>query len=167
MFSFIRQFIKGLTKETDPDQIAGGIALGFVIGLIPKANLTAQLLIMLLMALRVNVPFAFLSIFFVSLINPLFDLISDPLGHYVLSIPSLNSFWTKIYNMPLVPWTDFNNTVLTGGLIIGIVLWTPVYLYSRKFAVVYNEKYKTKFLDSKAVKAFKKSWLLDWYFKES
>ena len=50
--SLIRQFIDGLTSDTEPGQIGWGIALGFLIGLLPKATLTAQLLLVLLMALE-------------------------------------------------------------------------------------------------------------------
>lgn len=166
MFGLIRQFIKGLTKDTSPGEIAGGIAFGFLLGLIPKSNLTAQILIILVLALKINIPFFFLSMLCFTFLSFIFDKISDPVGYYVLTNQSLYPLWVKIYNMPIVPWTDFNNTVLIGGFITGIVLFVPVYFLGRKFAVVYNEKFKNKFVESKLVKTFKKSWLLDWYFKE-
>ena len=74
----IRQFIKGLTTETEPAQIAAGVALGFLIGLLPKATLTVQLLLVLVMALRVNFPIALLAICATVPFNPLFDKLTDP-----------------------------------------------------------------------------------------
>jgi len=164
--SLIRQFIRGLTKETEPYQIGLGIAFGTAIGLIPKSNLTAQLLLILLMATKANLPFALITIFSVSALNPLFDRISDPLGYFALSRDSLAPFFTSLYNMPIAPWTDFNNTVLLGGLILGLALFFPCYLAGKKFGVYYNAKFKERFTNSKIVKSMKKSWLLDWYFKE-
>ena len=162
----IRQFIQGLTAETEPPQIAGAVALGFLIGLLPKTTLTAQLLLILLMALRINVPMALLAILATALVNPVFDRITDPLGYALLSAPALAPLWTKLYNMPVLPWTGFNNTVLLGGLIFGLIMFMPVYLCARRGAVVYNARFREKVMSSKLVKGFKGSWLFDWYFKK-
>ncbi|MCX5791591.1 MAG: TIGR03546 family protein [Elusimicrobia bacterium] len=162
----IRQFIKGLTTETEPPQIAAGVALGFLIGLLPKATLTVQLLLVLVMALRVNFPIALLAICATMPLNPLLDRLTDPLGYALLSAPALAPLWTQLYNMPVMPWTGFNNTVLLGGLVLGLALFAPVYFAARKGAAVYNERFKAKVMNSKLVKGLKGSWLFDWYFKE-
>ncbi|HAT72874.1 MAG TPA: hypothetical protein DCS63_08675 [Elusimicrobia bacterium] len=161
----LRQFIQGLTSDTDPRQIGAGIALGFLIGLMPKATLTAQLLIVLLMAARVNIPMALLSVLAVSLANPLIDKISDPIGYALLTSETLRPVWTKLYNTPLLPWTGFNNTVVPGGLALGAVLVAPVYLAGKRFGVFYNAKFRDRMMNSKIVKGLKASWLFDWYFK--
>ncbi|HAH31711.1 MAG TPA: hypothetical protein DCL44_05290 [Elusimicrobia bacterium] len=161
----IRQFIKGLTTETEPPQIAAGVAFGFLIGLLPKATLTVQLLLVLVMALRVNFPMALLTIFATALVNPVFDRLTDPLGYALLTAPALASVWTRLYNIPVLPWTGFNNTVLLGGLVVGLVMFVPVYVAAKKGAAVYNERFKSAVMNSKLVKSLKGSWLLDWYFK--
>lgn len=162
----LRQFVKGLTSDTDPRQIGWGIALGFVLGLIPKGNLTAQLLLVLLMMLKVNIPFGLLTMFLVSFVNPLADKLTDPLGYALLTSDALAPLWTALYNMPVVPWTDFNNTVLLGGLLAGLALLFPVYLAGRRFGVFYNEKFRDRVMNSRLVKSLKASVLFDWYFKE-
>lgn len=158
--------MKGLTSDTDPRQIGWGIALGFVLGLIPKGNLTAQLLLVLLMMLKVNIPFGLLTMFLVSFVNPLADKLTDPLGYALLTSDALAPLWTALYNMPVVPWTDFNNTVLLGGLLAGLALLFPVYLAGRRFGVFYNEKFRDRVMNSRLVKSLKASVLFDWYFKE-
>ena len=163
--SLLRQFIKGLTTETEPPQIAAGVAFGFLIGLLPKATLTVQLLLVLVMALRVNFPIALLAIAATVLVNPLLDKLTDPLGYALLSAPSLAPLWTSLYNMPVLPWTGFNNTVLLGGLLFGLLMFAPVYFAARRGARVYNERYKEKVMNSKLVKGLKGSFLFDWYFK--
>ncbi len=165
--SLLRQFISGLTSDTDPGQIGWGIALGFLIGLLPKATLTAQLLLILLMALRINIPMALITVLLTTFVNPLMDKLTDPVGYCLLTSPALYPLWTKLYNMPVLPWTGFNNTVLTGGLVVGLVLIFPVYLAGRRFGVFYNAKFRDKLMNSKLVKGLKASWLFDWYFKTS
>lgn len=164
--SIIRQFARGLLKENKPWQIGLAIAFGFVIGIIPKSNLTAQLLFLIMMCTKANVPFSFISIFFFSLIHPFTDAIADPLGYFILNLDFLYNFFTKVYNMPVLPWTDFNNTVVLGGLIMGVVLFYPIYLVGRSFGFYYESKFKDKVLNSKVVKSLKASWVLDWYFKD-
>ncbi len=161
----LRQFVKGLTSDTDPRQIGWGIAIGFVLGLIPKGNLTAQLLLVLLLALKVNIPMGLITMFLVSFINPLADKLTDPLGYALLTADALAPLWTRLYNMPVVPWTDFNNTVLLGGLIAGAALFFPVFLAGRRFGVFYNDKFRDRVMNSRLVKSLKASFLFDWYFK--
>lgn len=161
----LRQFIQGLTTETEPSQIAAGVAFGFLIGLLPKATLTVQLLLVLVMALRVNFPIALLFVALTTLVNPLLDKLTDPIGYALLTLPSLAPLWTNLYNMPVMPWTGFNNTVLLGGLIFGLAMFAPVYFAARRGAVVYNARFKARVMDSKIVKGLKRSWLFDWYFK--
>jgi len=163
--SLLRQFIHGLTKENEPYQIGLGIAFGFWIGLIPKNNLTAQILFILMMFTKANIPFSIITIFIFSLISPLTDIISDPLGYSILNFKYFESFFTTLYNTPIIPWTDFNNTVVMGGLILGFILFFPVYLAGKKFGIYYNSGLKEKILKLKFIKALKTSWLFDWYFK--
>ncbi len=164
--AILRKFVKGLTSDTAPAQIGAGVALGFLIGLMPKATLTAQVLLVAVMASRVNIPMALLTALGVSLLNPLLDKVTDPIGYAILTARSLRPLWTRLYNMPIVPWTGFNDTVVAGGLAFGAALLAPVYLAGRKFGVFYNEKFRDRLMGSRAVKAVKASWLLDWYFKE-
>ncbi|MDA8244159.1 MAG: TIGR03546 family protein [Elusimicrobia bacterium] len=164
--ALIRQFIKGLTAQTTPGQIGAGIAIGFLIGLLPKATLTAQLLIVVMMASKVNIPMAVLTALGVSLLNPLLDKVSDPIGYALLTAQALKPLWTKLYNTPVVPWTGFNNTVVPGGLVLGGLLLAPVYMAGKKFGVYYNEKFRDRVMNSKLVKGLKASFLFDWYFKE-
>jgi uncharacterized protein (TIGR03546 family) len=163
--ALLRQFVQGLTSDTEPRQIGAGIALGFLIGLMPKTTLTAQLLLVLLMATRVNVPMGLLAALAVSLLNPLLDKVTDPVGYAMLTSEALRPLWVKLYNMPLVPWTGFNNTVVPGGLVLGGALFYPVYLAGRRFGVFYNAEFRDRLTGSRFVKAMKASWLLDWYFR--
>jgi len=163
--SILRQLIKGLLSDNEDYQIALGISFGMIIGIIPKNNLCAQIIFIISLSTKANVPFLILSIFAFSLISPITDIITDKIGYFVLGIKSLEPFFTKLYNMAVIPWTDFNNTVVMGGVIFGIIMFYPVYLFSKKFGKFYNLKLREKISNLKIIKILKASWLFEWYFK--
>ena len=53
------------------------------------------------------------------------------MGLYLLEHPSLQAHWARLYELPLAAWTHFNNTVVLGNLVFGLVLAGPMYLISR------------------------------------
>ncbi|MFH1619125.1 MAG: TIGR03546 family protein [bacterium] len=161
----LSKLIKGLTQETSPSQLAGGLALGVMLGLVPKANLTAQLLLVCVMALRVNVPLALAAAGTATVLNPIADQIAHPLGFWLLTSPSLSGIWTCLYNMPIVPWTGFNNTIVLGNLVLGLALFFPLYLAGKKIALIFESRWKEKAVNSEIIKSLKHSWLLEWYFR--
>ena len=164
--SILRQFVKGLTAETTPGQVAAGAALGMLAGLLPKATLTGQAAIALMFIFRVNLPLAAVTMFAVMLLNPWLDRITDPLGYALLTWPAMNPLWTALYNTPFIPWTGFNNTVLAGGLITGLLLFLPVYFFARKAAVSFGPGIRSAAAGSRLIGGIRKSWLFDWYFRD-
>lgn len=163
--SYLRWFIKGIVKENSPSAIALAIAFGFVIGIIPKSNLTAQSIFILAMVIRTNTGFLILSILIFSFISPVIDPLTDRIGYFILTLPSLNKVFNWMYNTPVIAWSDFNNTVVMGGVVVGLILFLPVYYYSKKFGVYYNSFLKEKIAKSRVSKVLKASWLFEWYFK--
>ena len=136
-----------------------------LLGLVPKSNLTAQLLLILVMALKINVPVALACAAVVSLINVFTDSFANPIGLWLLTNLSLKPFWTYLYNTPVVPWTNFNNTLVLGNLVLGILLFIPCYFAGKTGAVFYDARVKTKIKNSAFIKGIKTSWLFDWYFR--
>jgi uncharacterized protein (TIGR03546 family) len=102
-----------------------------VLGLVPKGNLIAALLAVVLASVRVNLATAALAAFVVSLVAPLCDPLTHRLGERLLTLESLQGFWTWLYNQPFAPWTAFNNTVVIGSLAAGLCLFYPVYRLAR------------------------------------
>lgn len=135
----IRSVLKALLSESTPRQLAMGFAMGMVIGLVPKGNLIAVVLMMILGASRVNVGVGMFSAFLFSWSGLLIDQWTHKIGLYLLELPQLQSFWTEAYNTPVVPWTDFNNTIVLGSLVLGLVLFVPTYFLSRPVFEKYTE----------------------------
>ena len=98
-----------------------------MIGLLPKGNLIAVGLTIFLFAVRVNLGAGLSVIFLVSCLSPYLDPLTHGLGVRVLSYPVLHRFLAQSYELPIVPWTSLNNSVVIGALLLGIALFYPIY----------------------------------------
>ena len=84
-------------------------------------------------------------------VAPLVDIV----GWEILYIEALLPFYTSLYNMPFVPLTRFNNTLVAGGIVCGLVLWLPVYFLVFLLIPLYRNKLAPKIRNSKIVKTIK------------
>ncbi len=123
----VRYLWRLFAADGSPRQVAMGIALGAMIGLVPKGNLVAVGLTVLLFALRVNVGSGMLVAFLVSLLSPQFDVLTHRIGSRVLCQPVVYDRLAAWYELPLVPWTSLNNTVVMGGALLGLALFYPIF----------------------------------------
>ena len=136
----IRLACKALVAESTPGQLALGFALGVLIGFVPKGNLVALVLGILLAASRANLGIAAATILVVSFISPFFDPLSHQIGTWLLAHPSLTGIWTDLYNTPVMPWTAFNNSIVLGSFIVGVAALYPAYRLSRPVFEKYSAK---------------------------
>ena len=146
----LQSLISTLNSEGTPRQIAAGIALGAALGLTPLVNV--HNLLVFAAACLLNVSFGAFLIgwtVFVPLgfiLDPLFN----ALGLALLQAPALTGLWTALTNVPGVPLTNFNNSVVLGSVVGWMVLWLPIYFLARVLVVryrahVYERLKKTKF----------------------
>ena len=126
-----RLFAKALIVDATPQQMAFGLALGVLVGLVPKGNLLAVGLMVLLCSLRVNLAIGMMAAFVCSWADMLLDPITDKIGTYLLKHETLAPLWTQMYDSAVLPWTNFNNTVVLGSFVLGVGLFAPVYFASR------------------------------------
>lgn len=149
LFRLIRpvRLLAGVLKaHVSPKQLALGVAMGMLLGLIPKGNLIAIALTTALFASRVHLGSAVVASIAFSWIGAWLDPISDGLGNLVLTWGPLQPLFARLYELPLVPWTKFNNTVVCGSMILGLLVFYPVYRASRwgfeRYAPAASEKLK-------------------------
>jgi len=105
-----------------------------LIGLVPKGNLIAFVLMTLLFALRVNKPAGLMAAGIFSAVGLMLDGFAHNIGSQVLVWEAARPFHIWLYEMPLGPWLGLNNTIVIGQLIVGLYLVYPIYWYSRRFA---------------------------------
>jgi len=122
-----RGVVQVSTSEDAPRRMAFGIALGMMIGLVPKGNLIAALLGVILLASQANLVAGGFAALVFSWVGMWTDPVTHRIGLAVLALPPLQPYWARLYELPLAPWTKFNNTVVLGSLILGLALFYPVY----------------------------------------
>ena len=130
---FLRFLVCAFNRERSPRQLALGIALGVVIGLVPKANLVAVALVLMLFALRINLLAGLTTAIGFSWLSLLIDPVLDHLGRALLTLVPLQPLFAGIYELPYVPWTAFNNTVVMGALFVGLLQFYPTYRFAKRY----------------------------------
>lgn len=157
-------FLKMLNSETGHNQIAAGIAAGFVLGMTPMMSLQALLVFICIFFFRIQAGAAFLAAFFFAFVAWLLDPIFNAVGSAVLETEALHSLFTAMYNMPLVPLTRFNNSVVMGSGVVTLVLSPVVFFLSRFLILKYRIAVVEKLKQTKFWKALQATSLYKWYY---
>jgi uncharacterized protein (TIGR03546 family) len=162
----IRDFIGILREGQTPAQVAGGFALGSILGLSPMLTLQGLVVWLIILVLDVNLSSAFVALTVFSL----FAFLLDPVFHWcgfqiLVHIDALKSFWTILYNAPIAPLTRFNNTVVMGSFVCALALFLPVYFGMKKFVVSYRTTIGARIEKIKLYQIIKRSALVQWYQK--
>ena len=123
----VRLLLKALAEDCTPKQLAFGVALGMVLGLLPKGNLLAIACMAVFCAARINLGVGTLAALVFSGLAVFLDPLTHVIGMSVLTAEWLRPAWTMLYNLPVAPWTRFNNTIVLGNLLVGLVLFYPTY----------------------------------------
>ena len=153
--NLLKQIVMILQSEISPKQVAAGAALGMILGFAPVKCLQSYIFLVVILMLNVNLGSATLSTGIFAMLAFLLDPLADKIGHYLLiSSKSLTPFWTTLYNMPLVPFTRFYNTIVLGSFVISIILIVPVYLFTLSFINYYRAHFKDKVAQWKIMKMF-------------
>lgn len=139
LLKLLQSLVKTLHSDGSPGQIAAGFALGAALGLTPIANVHNLVVLLLLAVLNVSFGAGMLAwVVFVPLgfaLDPLFDRI----GHWLLvDAQALRPTWTAWDNTPLVPLTNFNNTVVLGSVVAWLALFAPIFLLARLAVLRYR-----------------------------
>lgn len=156
MISFIAKLIVTLNSNSRPGELASGIAFGFWLALIPGGSLLWTALFIIAFFLKHNIAALLFSLGIFKLFIFIFDPLLDRLGLFVLELPPLQSFFTMLNNVPLVPYTQFNNTIVMGGFLLGILLWVPVFIVFLLLIKVYRKKAAPRIAESRLIKGLKK-----------
>ena len=129
-FKLINSVRKAIAGRRHPSQLAWGLALGCLLGLIPHGNLLAVVLVFGVLSLRVNHAMAALTAVLVTLVAPKMDPMFHDVGTWFFSHPTVAEQMARAWQLPLLPWTDLNNTVVMGSFLVGLVSVFPVVMLS-------------------------------------
>ena len=80
----VKRLIRILQSEISPSQIAGGVALGSIIGFTPFMALHNLVIFFLILILKVNISTALLSVALFSIIGYFTDPLANTIGFFLL-----------------------------------------------------------------------------------
>ena len=122
-----KRIIAILSQYRSPAQLAAGIAVGIVLGLIPKDNLVAVSLVVMICFLRVNQLLACTVAIALSFAGVWFNPITSAVGLTLLQRPMIAQGVGYLYQYPIFPWACFENSLVIGGIGVGVLMFLPSY----------------------------------------
>ncbi|MCX7941293.1 MAG: TIGR03546 family protein [Endomicrobia bacterium] len=162
----VKSIIQFLHSNISPIEIALGFGFGVIAGLLPTGTLLSFFLLICVIILNVNFSAFLLSTGLFKLIAYIIDPVAHRIGYFLLvKLDFMENIWTSLYNMPIIPFTRFYNTVVLGSFVIGILLFIPTVVVVQKFIVFYRKNLAYKVEQLKIVKLIKLSSWYDWYNK--
>lgn len=161
----IINLIRLLHSDTGQSQIAAGLAYGVFLGFAPFLSLQTVLVLFVVFLFRVQLGAVFVSAFFFKFIAFLLDPAADPIGRMLLENPSFRPLWITMYNVPLLPMTRFNNSIVLGSFAISLILCPVLYFVFKSLVIKYQTTMVRRFESSKAWKLWKATKVFDWYTK--
>ena len=151
MIKQVAKLIIALNGNVKKSQIAAGIAWGLLLGLVPAGNFFWIVLFLVSFFFAHHHGSKIVGMLVIKLLSPLIAPAIDILGWQILHIDALQPLFTSMYNMPFVPFTKFNNTLVMGGLVGGAVLWLPFFFLFMALIPLYRNHVAAKIRNSKIV----------------
>ena len=123
---------KGTVRGFDtPHQLGLGLAFGIAVGLIPKDSLLPYAIGFIAILSTANLLCFGIGVIVAHVVSPALDHLTHVIGSWFLTFSPLEPIWAPLSEFPLVAWTRFNNSVVMGTLILGILLAVPIYTMTR------------------------------------
>ena len=148
MASFIKVFGLVVDRVETPRQLALGIALGSLIGVLPKDNILFVGSVILLIVSGANLLTGAVACFIGCLSTNLIEPVAHRLGQHLLAPDCLYAPVQSLMQLPLAPWTRLDNTVVAGCLFLGVVAFIPMYLISLLLFHRYREQLQRAILEN-------------------
>lgn len=158
-------FIKLLNSDTGNISLAAGMTCGFILGMTPVLSLHSLLIFLILFFFRIQIGAALITAFFFKFVAFLLDPAFHFVGSKVLEMESLQGVFTSLYNMPIIPYTRFNNSIVMGSGVITFALSPFVFIASQIFINKYREVVVARFKETKIWKAVEATKFYQWYYK--
>ncbi len=157
LLKLLQSLFRTLHSEGTPGQVAAGMMLGAGIGLTPLMNAHNLVLFAAIVLLNVSFGGGMLGLALFTPVGFLLDPLFDRVGLLLLEIPGLRGLWTDWYNIPLLPYTGFNNSVVLGSFAVWLVCAVPIYVAARLAVGHYRATYGHRVLNSRFMRGLKAS----------
>jgi uncharacterized protein (TIGR03546 family) len=154
LLKLLQSLVKTLHSEGTPHQIAMGVALGAALGLTPIANVHNAVVLVILILFNVSFGAGLLGWALFTPVGFLLDPVFERVGRALLiDTPALRPLWTTMDHTPLVPFTNFGNTIVLGSVVGWLVLFVPIYLLARLAVLRYRSTFGERIREWRIVQA--------------
>jgi len=167
MIKMVANLLKILNSDADPSQISLALGFALISGLMPFISPISLLVLFVVFLLRVNLSAYLLGTAFFSGIAYLLDPLLHRIGLAILTAGVLEGVWTTLYNSTLWRIQKFNNSVVMGGLVFGILCFVPLVLLANAMIRRYREHVLAWVKKTRLMQAFTASKFYDLYMKAS
>ncbi|TVR54732.1 MAG: TIGR03546 family protein [Spirochaetaceae bacterium] len=151
----VAKLIALLNSNGRASEIGAGIAFGLWLALVPGGNLLFFALALTAFLVKINLGLTIVSFAVFLPIVPIADRLLDRIGYWILTRAPLEPVFARLLSTTIVPWTRFNDTIVMGGLVVGVVLFVPVAALATLFVRLYRRYIHARIAQSKIVKAIK------------
>ena len=135
MISYIAKLLKSLNTNSHPGEIAHAVAIGVLLGFMPKDNALWYLLFVFFLFVRMNKGAFLLTVLIASLLARFFDPLFDSIGYGVLTFSPLKPVYAALLD-------------------ISLILYIPVYIVVRIFIKSWRTHLAPALARSKFMQAF-------------
>ena len=163
LLKLIQSIIKTLHSDGTPGQVGAGIALGSALGLTPLVEVHNLVVFSVIVLLNVSFGGGMLGWALFVPLGFILDPVFDRIGSSLLHAGALRPLWTSMYNTPLVPYTNFNNTVVLGSVVAWLALLVPIYFAAKYGVARYRATIGERVKQSKLYRAITASQVYNWY----
>jgi len=167
MIKMIANLLKILNSDADPSQISLALGFALVSALLPFFSPLSLLILLVVFLLRVNLSAYLLGTAFFSGVAYLLDPLLHGIGLAVLTAGPLEGVWTALHNSTIWRIQRFNNSVVMGGLVFGILCFIPLVLLANALIRRYREHVLAWVKKTRLMQAFTASKFYDMYRKAS
>lgn len=165
MLNWISDFFKALNANTNPAEIAHALALGALLGFMPKTNALWYIIFVFFLFVRLHKPTYCITLLVVSYFAWMLDPTFDSIGYSILTYKPFETIFAHLIDIPFVGFTKFNNTIVIGSLAFGLAAYIPIFVAGYGFVRFWRKRIAPTFIKSPLHKAVQKLPLLGKLFE--
>ena len=157
MLTLLAKLLSALNSEDNPAQISWAVALAFWFSILPLFSGLKWILLLVVLLFRVNLSTFLVMTGLFSVLAYTLDPLFNQFGLALLQSPSLGETIASLMALPVLDSLALNNTLALSSLLLGAVMFVPLFFASRWLVEKYREKFMESFEKLHLVKVIKSS----------
>ncbi|NPA12098.1 MAG: TIGR03545 family protein [Epsilonproteobacteria bacterium] len=136
---FFIKLLRELNSAKSEKFITLALILGLISAFLPFFNIFNLLILAAVLIIRIPLGLFMASWGFFSIIAAALDPVFAKIGYATLTSGALTPLWEALYNLPLIRWSGYNNTVVMGGLVSGLILGAIAWFILNPLIKIYRQ----------------------------